>query len=68
MLVDKDLQNEDLELRYQEESIKLNEEWNSEKMQNRYNKPSPMLIQMRHKINILFTKGASTNTKVKLDL
>ena len=48
MLVDKDLQNEDLELRYQEESIKLNEEWNSEKMQNRYNKPSPMLIQMRH--------------------
>ena len=48
MQVDKQLQNEDLELRYQEEAIKLDEEWNSEKMQQKFNKPSPQLIEMRH--------------------
>ena len=48
MQVDKELQNEDLELRFQEESIKLDEEWNSEKMQQKFNKPSPTLIEMRH--------------------
>ncbi|OHS95103.1 hypothetical protein TRFO_38676 [Tritrichomonas foetus] len=38
---------EDLDLKNQEEIANLDEEWNSEKMQSRYNKPSPKLIELR---------------------
>lgn len=53
MQVDKQLQDEDLELRYQEESVKLDDEWNSEKMQQKFNKPSPMLIELRQQARSL---------------
>lgn len=44
---EKDISLEDLELRYQEEASKLDEDWNSEHMQLKYNRPSMTLMEMR---------------------
>ena len=44
---EKDISLEDLELRYQEEASKLDEDWNSEQMQAKFNRPSATLMEMR---------------------
>lgn len=50
---EKELSLEDLEMRYQEEAAKLDEEWNSEHMQSKFNKPSAKLLEMRHNARLL---------------
>jgi hypothetical protein len=45
--VDRQLALDDLMLKFEGEAMELDEEWNSERMQARYNKPSPKLMGLR---------------------
>lgn len=52
--IEEQLALENLDLRLQDELEKLEEDWNSERMQTQFNKPSPKLIAMRqHAIKMI---------------
>lgn len=50
---EKELALQDLEIKYQEEAAHLEDEWNTPKVQQRYNKPSAKLIEMRQHASAL---------------
>lgn len=55
MEAERDISIQELSIKYEEAASKLDEEWQQESMQNRFNKPSPALISMRQHVKALMT-------------